>query len=188
MFYELIGKGKSFDTIYEYAQSKDYPIEKILAAAKIASAAGESKNAEACLKMLKHDHPIIRYWGGYGLFQIRDSRATVKTALTAMAKNDAYATNRVMAAQALGFCGDSDLAFKTIYKEATETKYGYVLLFAVNAFQYSHTDDRLSKEDWQKFNNKTKQKTDMYDTTGFSYSRRIITEAIGLWPKRPIVD
>jgi len=188
MFYELIGKGKAVDTVYEYAQSKEYPVEEILAAAKIASAAGETRNAEVCLDMLKHDHPVMRYWGAYGLFLARDSRMAVKTVLTAMAKNDAYATNRIMAGQALGLCGDPEVAFKTIYKEATETKDGYISLFALNAFQYSHTDDRLSKEDWRKFNKKETQKSGIYDTTGFSYSKRIIQEAIALWPKRPVVD
>ena len=138
--------------------------------------------------MLEDEHPVVRYWGAYGLFLARDSSPSVKEALRGIAKRDRYATVRIMAAQALGLCGDPKLAFETIHKEATGTNDGYVLLFAINAFQYSHTDDRLTSRHWRRFQMKKPPMQAGVDHTGFGYSRRIIDDALRLWPRRRTVD
>ena len=93
-----------------------------------------------------------------------------------------------MAAQALGRCGDPDTAFSTIYQEMENAKNGYVLFYAVNAFQYSHTDDQLVQGDWQQFKEMASNKGGREDSFGYEYALRIIDDALALWPERRIVD
>jgi hypothetical protein len=91
-----------------------------------------------------------------------------------------------MAAQALGLCGDPKHVFESIMKEVNETTQGYIFLQGLNAFQYSHTDERLSMDDWIRFKNKKFREGDV--ATNFGYSQRIIDDAMDLFPHRRIVD
>ena len=187
MFYEIIGPNKKYKTLYEYAQSPDYKIDEILKAAKISSI-GNPKLIKTYLKLMVDKNPMVRYWGAYALFLVRSTDAKVQNALRQMITNDMYATNRIMAAQAIGLCGDSALAFRTIYREAENTKLSYVFLQALNAFQFAHVDDKLTLEDWKKMKSKINEKTKGIDNLGFSLSTRIIEVAISNWPKRVRVD
>ncbi|WP_439481253.1 sulfatase family protein [Cyclobacterium plantarum] len=182
MFHELAGTGKKHATLYEFAQSDDYPIRKILNVAKVATAG----NADNLFKYLKDKNPIIRYWGAYGIFLHPDQSDRIQNSLRAMIREDESAANRIMAAQALSLCGDADTGFEAIMKEALATPHGYVLLQALNAFQYSHTDDRLSLEDWQTFKEKEFVAND--PGAGLGYPQRIIDDAIALFPERRKVD
>ncbi|MBE0653980.1 MAG: sulfatase, partial [Bacteroidales bacterium] len=183
MFHDLAGEGRKFATIYEYAQSGDYPVEEILEAAKEAGT-GDQANRSAYLGYLDDNHPVIRFWGAYGLFLIRPGDVDVQDALREVIKKDGFAANRIMAAQALGLCGDPDMAFQSIMKEINDAEQGYILLQGINALQYSHTDDRLSLDDWKRF-----QKIEFPEEDyGASYPQRIISDAIELFPDRRIVD
>ncbi len=55
-------------------------------------------------------------------------------------------------------------------------------LLALNAFQYSFTDDRLTLDDWKRFEEKKFHENDADAKLG--YHQRIIADAISLWPKR----
>jgi hypothetical protein len=93
-----------------------------------------------------------------------------------------------MAGQALAWCGDPDAAHAAIMKESLETNDGYVFLFALNALQYSHTDDRLTREDWELLQQRGPERERTRDDTGFGYAKRIITDALAIWPQRRKVD
>ncbi|MFW6290108.1 MAG: sulfatase-like hydrolase/transferase [Mariniphaga sp.] len=181
MFHELCGKGKKFETIYEFAQSNDYPVEKILRVAKNASL-GSIREMKNYIQYLNDENPIIRFWGAYAVFLTRPSRADVLSALRGITDTDSYAANRIMAAQALAVCGEPDKAFEIIMKEANQTEHVYVLLQALNAFQYSLTDDRLTLADWERF--KAKNLLEKDPDVQLGYPNRIITDALELWPER----
>ena len=185
MFHDLAGKSKTYTTIYDYAQSGDYPVELILDVAKAAGSRDPEKIA-TYFEFIKHDHPVIRFWGAYGLFLARPRNERVQLILKKMISEDGFAANRLMAAQALALCGEPENAFESIMKEVNETDQGYVFLQGINAFQYSHTDDRLSMEDWTRF--KTKKFSDEDVATNFGFSQRIIDDAMTLFPNRRIVD
>lgn len=187
MFFELVGPDKEFKTLYEYGQSDSYPIERILPIAKQASE-GKPTSEQEYVRFLQDEHPVIRYWGAYGLFLLRSDTAPIQSALQDMATKDAMAANRIMAAQALGVSGQTDQAFELLLKEANETPDGYAFLFALNALQYSHTDDRLTKENWETFQKKLANKKTAQDPFGYDYAGRIIEDALTLWPERRIVD
>jgi N-sulfoglucosamine sulfohydrolase len=112
----------------------------------------------------------------------------VRTALQTMIARDPLASNRLMAAQALGLCGDAAAAFQAIDREVRATADGYVLFHGVNAFQYSHTDDRLTREDWLRLAGREIPKGAPGDPTGFEYTQRIVRDALALWPERRRVD
>lgn len=185
MFHDLIGKNKEYKTLYDYAQSDNYPVGQILDVAKAASS-GEQEKLSMYLSLMKSSHPIIRYWATYGIFILRSKDMEVQAALKERIKRDDIAANRIMAAQALGLCGDPDRAFTALIKEVNETDQGYVLLQALNAFQYSHTDNLLTLNDWERFKEKKFPEGDV--GSGFGYPQRIIDDALKLWPKRRIVD
>ena len=185
MFHDLVEENKEYKTLYEYAQSDDYPVEQILEVAK-ASSSGDPEKLSTYFEYLKDGNPVIRFWGAYGLFLIRSKDAEVQSALREIIKNDGLSANRIMAAQALGLCGNPDMAFNTIMKEVNETNQGYVLLQALNAFQYSYTDTRLTLDDWKRFKDKKFPEDD--EGSGLGYPQRIISDALELWPKRRKVD
>lgn len=185
MFHDLAGESKTFTTIYDYAQSGDYPIDLILDVAKDAGSRDPEKIA-SYFEFTKHDHPVIRFWGAYGFFLTRPRNDRIQLILKKMISEDGFAANRLMAAQALALCGDPEHAFESIMKEVNETDQGYVFLQGINAFQYSHTDDRLSMDDWTRFKEKIFSDGDV--ATNFGFAGRIIEDAMGLFPKRRIVD
>lgn len=184
LYYQLVGPDKPHATLYEYAQSDAYPIQRVLAAAKSASL-GDAGSKQHYLALLQDDHPAIRHWGAYGLFLLRDDDPAVRDALGQMVADDPFAGNRLMAAQALGVSGDPDTAFEAIFREARATDDGYVFLFALNAFQFSRTDDRLTREDWQFFQ---KKKTTAPYALPSGLAQRIVAYALEHWPNRAIVE
>lgn len=187
MFSDLIGEGKEYKTIYEYAQSKDYAVQRILEAAKM-STSGKLGNIQECFRYIKDENPIIRHWGAYGLFLARSTDESIQNALREMAQNDEYASNRIMANQVLGLCGNADLAFENLMKECIEAKNGYILLHGLNAIQYAHLDNRLSKDDWLGFKEQKFPAAKNKDVFGENYSKSIIEDALEIWPNRRIVD
>ena len=186
MFFELVGPDKSFKTRYEFGQSDNYPVERMLTIAKQASMA-QAGSERACLRLLQDDYPVARYWGAYGLFLVQNPESEIRSALETMAASDEMTANRIMAAQALGLCGNPDVSFETIFKEAHDTKDGYTFLFAINALQYSGTDERLTKEDWEGFQQICDDKGDAPDALGFGFAARIVRDALELWPERRLV-
>ncbi len=181
MFHDLVGEEKKYQTIYEYAQSDEYPVEKILNVAKTSSMADKNE-IENYMKFMGDDNPVIRFWGAYAAFLTQQIRPDIQSRLKNIINDDEFAANRIIAAQALAVCGDPDFAFKAIMKETDKTKNPYVLLLALNAFQYSFTDDRLTLADWKRFEKKKFPENDADAKLG--YPQRIIADAISLWPER----
>lgn len=190
MLFDLTGEGSKYATLYEYGQSKDYPVEKILMAAKSASS-WRAQDQSLYLDYMKDEEPAVRYWGAYALFLNRINNAQAQKALKAMIQKDAFAANRIMAAQALAWCGDSAAAYTAIMKEINpKVRNGYSYLLAINALQYSHTDKNLTKEDWNRFKQQAEagRKREGQTSFGFDYSLRIINDALEIWPERRTVD
>lgn len=185
MYNQLVGEDKNHATLYEYAQSEDYPIEKILESAKTASS-GEDHLSDTYLQYCQDPNPVIRFWGAYAIFLNRLSDQGVMSLLKEMAEGDEFAANRVMAAQALGVCGDPEASFRVIMEEAKGAEDTYLMLQALNAFQYAHVDHKLKESDWEFFKAKQWPVDDRAAQLG--YPQRIIDDALELWPEKRIVD
>ncbi len=183
MFADLAGEGKKYKTIYEYAQSADYPVGRILEVAKVSSSATLG-NLHDCLLFMEDENPVVRYWGAYGLFLGRSADESIQQALVEMVRTDEFSANRIMAAQALGLCGDADLAFEHLMKECNGARNSYILLQGLNALQYTRLDDGLTREDWLAFKEIEFTGVKDIDRYGASYSERIINDALEIWPDR----
>jgi len=183
MFADLAGEGKKYRTIHEYAQSSEYPVRRILEVAKLSSSP-RSESFQDCLLYMGDQNPVIRYWAAYGMFLEGSANASIQQALQEMMRKDEFAANRIMAAQALGLCGNADQAFKHLMKECNEAKNGYILLQAINALQYARLDDRITRDAWLAFKDIEFTGAEDIDKYGVSYGRRIINDAIETWPDR----
>lgn len=187
MFHDFVGTGKKYATIYEYAQSGDYEIERILPIAKL-GAAGKISDKNKFLEFLLDKNPIVRYWGAYGIFRISEVDENLQKILIKTIEKENIPVNRLIQAQALAFSGDKKRAFQYLYNDTKNARDGFVFLFGLNALQYSHTDVFLTKEDWQLFKKKTFTTDDAIDRYGKEYSHRIMDDALKLWPIRRRVD
>ncbi len=104
----LAGSG----TIYEYAHSEAYPLERILELADLASDA-DSKNLPVFIAALDDSHPILRYWAATGCLILKDQATSAKDKLRGTL-HDAWADVRIVAAEALGQLGETESAVATI--------------------------------------------------------------------------
>jgi arylsulfatase A-like enzyme len=104
MFDLLRGAG----TIYDYAQSAAYPIERIVDLADRA-AAGDPDGISDLQAASQDPHPVIRYWSAVGALILKERAAPMKPRLLALLR-DEFADVRVVAAEALGCLGESDRA------------------------------------------------------------------------------
>jgi len=139
MFAELAGE----KTIYEYAQSDAYPIEKILEVANLAV----SRDASALERLISacgDRHPVIRYWGATGCLILREKAAPAKAALKELAEND-WADVRVVAAEALSYLGETETALKTL-ESVIRSDNEFAGLAALNALDFMNQAHRVSLE------------------------------------------
>jgi N-sulfoglucosamine sulfohydrolase len=187
MFADLAGPGKPHQTLYEYARSDEFPVEEILRIAREATL-GDAGKLPAYIQMTRHPHPAARFQGAYGLFLVRSASPDAQSALESLMRDDPMAANRIMAAQALGLSGKPEAAFKALYQESKAATTGFKLLLALNAIRYAHLDERLTLDDWKTFREKSNQPIPGDDPNGLSYARRVIDDAIALWPQRRKVD
>jgi hypothetical protein len=183
MFADLAGEGKKYATIYEFGQSADYHIERILEVAKYSSS-GDIGRLPDYLGFARDEDPVVRYWGAYALFLSGSREKKVQDALKQMTNEDEYPANRLMATQALGICGDAQTAFQSILREVTKTARGYLFLQGINAFQYSKTDHLLTEQDWERFKAREWDIPEGGNDFGVDYAGRIINDALELWPER----
>jgi N-sulfoglucosamine sulfohydrolase len=99
-------------TIYDYAQSKAYPLERIL---DLADAASDRNPAHlpAFIAALDDPHPVVRYWAATGCLILAGKAAPAKAKLRALL-TDEWPDVRVVAAESLAHLGEKDAAVKAI--------------------------------------------------------------------------
>jgi N-sulfoglucosamine sulfohydrolase len=185
MYHQLVGADKKHASLYEYAQSDDYPIARILEVAKACSSR-DTGLLDTYLQYCQDENPVIRFWGLYAIYLNKFSDEKTLQTLRNVATSDQISANRIMAAQALGKCGDPEAAFRLLMKETMKADNTYLMLQALCAFQYAHVDHMLTKSDWERFKSRKWPAEDRSAQLG--YPLRIITDALQLWPDRRIVD
>jgi len=120
-------------TLYEYAQSDAYPIERIVDVANMAA----SRDASALRKLIAacdDPHPVIRYWGTTGCLILQKKASPAKRKLKDMLTDDWHDV-RVVAAEALGYLGETDLALETM-ESIINGEETFTTVAALNALDY----------------------------------------------------
>lgn len=99
-------------TVYDYAQSDAYPLERILDVANLASNR-DPNNLPALIAALDDPHPVIRYWAATGCLILRDKAAPARQKLQ-QHLTDEWLDVQVAAAEAIAWLGDDEAATQTI--------------------------------------------------------------------------
>jgi arylsulfatase A-like enzyme len=137
MFDRLAGNG----TLYDYAQSDAYPIERIVEVANDAT----SRNPGVLEKLIaacRDGHPVMRYWGATGCLVLQDKAAPAKATLEKLLQDD-WLDVRVVAAEALSYLGETELALKTL-EPIVKGENFYASLAALNALDFMHEAGHVS--------------------------------------------
>ena len=126
MYNELSAKG----TVYDYVHGKDFPYEEIL---QLALTAGDAKKKRLrkLRAAMKHDHPVMRYWGALGC-TIRGESAQAAAGQLKKLLNDPVPAVRVAAAEALAVQGDTDAGVRGLVTILRETDDPVVALEVLN--------------------------------------------------------
>lgn len=131
-------------TIYEYAQSKRYPAEKVLAAALLATSR-DAEQVEELVALCEAESPLLRYWGASGALVLGGKAAAMKPQLTALL-TDSVPDVRVAAAEALGHLGGLD-AVTPVLVEVIKTGNEHEGLAAITALEAFGRDGLLPMDD-----------------------------------------
>jgi hypothetical protein len=120
-------------TIYDYAQSDAYPLERILELADQASD-GDPANLPALIASLDDPHPVLRYWAATGCLILQDKSASAKAKLLELL-NDDWADVRVVAAEAAAHLGEKEAAIEAL-QAVLESGNLHEVLAAQNALDF----------------------------------------------------
>jgi N-sulfoglucosamine sulfohydrolase len=129
MFQRLAGQG----TIYAYARSDAYPIERIANLADRATSRDPSVLSDLLVAM-DDPHPVIRYWGAVGCLLLQDAAEPARERLLSLLQDD-WADIRVVAAEALGFLGAADQGLAAL-AAIVERGNPHEILAALNALDF----------------------------------------------------
>lgn len=128
-------------TLYEYAQSDAYPIERIVDLADRASSRDPAV-LPALLAAMDDPHPVIRYWGATGCLILREEAAPARAVLRSLLE-DEWADVRIVAAEALSWLGESEAGVDALASVLAEGR-EYEILAALNALEYIWRADHVS--------------------------------------------
>jgi N-sulfoglucosamine sulfohydrolase len=128
-------------TIYEYAQSDAYPLERILDLADHASQC-DAAQLPALVAALDDPHPGIRYWAATGCLILGAKAAPAKAQLL-VRLNDDFFDVRVMAAEAAGQLGAHEAAAETL-EGVLKRGNLHEALAAQNAIDFLHQSGHMT--------------------------------------------
>jgi HEAT repeat protein len=137
MFPSLAGE----QTIYDYAQSANYPIGRIIDLADKATSR-DVRMLDELATALEAPHPVIRYWGAVGITVLKDQSAHLTSKLLA-ALEDPYFDVRVAAAEALGYHDQSKAATNAL-GGVLRTGSPYEQLAALNTLDFMRLAGHVS--------------------------------------------
>ena len=128
--YEGISKES---TVYDYVNSDDFPYEEVLQAA-LAVGDGGSDVAKTLVAAMKHENPVVRYWGATGCTIQGDEAKSIQNELKELLE-DSSPSVQVAAAEALYVLGSKTTGFDGLLKILKETEDPVVALEALNITQ-----------------------------------------------------
>jgi len=131
-------------TIYEYIRSDDYPLERIMETAYMASDRDADVLAELS-KRLKDKDPAVRYWAATGfLIRAKDAKARAAAAALDAVLQDPHGDTQIVAAEALCKMGMTDKGYAVLRRNLANDKLNAsAMLHAVNTAQVLASKDLI---------------------------------------------
>lgn len=140
-------------TIYDYVNGDDFPYEEVLQTALAVTDQHGTDQGDGVLKTLraamKHDHPVIRYWGATGCTIAGEHAANAEKLLSRLL-TDSSPSVRVAAAEALYAIGEKEAGLKGLIQILQETKDPVVSLEALNVTQALGVMNDVPADVWAK--------------------------------------
>lgn len=99
-------------SLYAYARSEQYPLERIIETAELASSK-DPANVKAIVRRLADSDPVVRYWAATGCTILSDHAASSRQPLRKLLQ-DREISVRIAAAEALYTLGEKDAALNTL--------------------------------------------------------------------------
>jgi hypothetical protein len=124
-------------TIYDYAQSDAYPIERIVDLADKATSRN-SMHLDALTTGANDPHPVIRYWAATGFLVLRQAALPAKSDIIRLLEDESMDA-RVVAAEAIAHLGEVDEAMETL-SQVLHNGNTHEVLAAQNAIEYLWVD------------------------------------------------
>jgi hypothetical protein len=143
--YESLSKD---GTVYDYVHNKDFPYEEVL---QIALAAGDGGSGvlQKLRAAMKHDHPVMRYWGATGCTIQGEAAAAAMSQLKKLLE-DPSPSVCVAADEALYVLGDKQTGFNGLIDILKETDDPVVSLEALNITQALGVMNEVPQDVWAK--------------------------------------
>jgi hypothetical protein len=141
--YEGISKD---GTVYDYVHNRDFPYEEVLQTA-LAAGDGGSGILQKLSAAMKHDHPVVRYWGATGCTIQGEAAAAAMSQLKKLLQ-DPSPSVRVAAAEALYVLGDKKTGFHGLIDILKETNDPVVSLEALNVTQALGVMNDVPRDVW----------------------------------------
>lgn len=131
-------------TIYDYFQGPEVPIEQIINAAETASF-GQASNLDKLKDYLKSNSPAVRYWGATGLLILGEKARSLLSELRAVAADESVSVATV-AAEALYTLGMKEDVYKA-FARALQTDREFAQTQAMNTiYLIDDKSDLMKKE------------------------------------------
>jgi hypothetical protein len=130
-------------TVYDYVQSDEYPVERVLEAALLATSRDASQ-LDLLVELMDDPHPVIRYWAATGCLILGQEAVSAMQKLLELL-SDSAADVRVIAAEALGDLGEVDAATRVL-GDVLENGNHYEALSAITSLEVFARTRKLSGE------------------------------------------
>ena len=128
--YEGISKTS---TVFDYVHSNQFPYDEVLATA-LAAGNGDAGVLSKLTAAMKHDHPVMRYWGATGCSIQAPASTEAKSQLQKLLGDQSHSV-RLAAAEALYKLGEKQIGFDALIGILKETNDPIVSLEALNLTQ-----------------------------------------------------
>lgn len=139
MYQQLAGGG----TMYDYAQSEAYCVQRIVDLADRATSRDPSVVGDLLIAM-DDPHPVVRYWGAVGCLILQEQALPAAERLEQLLHDD-FPDVRIAAAEALGWIGRADQGLAALAAILTSGNPAAVLA-ALNALDYMRQAGQLPAE------------------------------------------
>ncbi|MEO1614949.1 MAG: sulfatase-like hydrolase/transferase [Planctomycetota bacterium] len=135
-------------TVYEYVHDEAFPYDEVLDTA-LTAGYGDKGFLKTLRAAMKHEHPVIRYWGATGCNIHAEDASKLQGLLKRLLKDEVPAV-QLAAAEALFAIGEKEAGFDHIIELLSSTKDPVVALEALNATQALGVMNDVPKDVWAK--------------------------------------